>query len=105
MDAVGAVTFLGRSLPPGFERRVMTIAPGGDRAADVRAWPDALVVVERGAIQVELDGGARARFARGDLLWLRGLRLRALRNAGPEPAVIVAVHRRDAHPDLERTSP
>ena len=38
--------------------------------------------------------GARGRFARGAVLSLSALPLRALRNAGAEPAVLVALSRR-----------
>ena len=86
--------FARRPLPSGFARRVVTIPPGGARAYDAAEWRDAIVAVERGEIELEGSDGERRRFARGDLLWLSGLSLRALRNRGAEPAVLVAVSRR-----------
>jgi hypothetical protein len=88
------LSFLGRRLPPGFELRVATIAPGRQRTSAEDEWRDALVVVERGQIELVCLGGSRHRFGRGDVLWLSGLPLRALRNPGVEPAVLVAVSRR-----------
>jgi hypothetical protein len=78
-----------------FGRRRMTVAPGGERVAGATGWPDALVVVERGEVELCCRGGTRARFAQGDVVWLTGLGLRTLRNPGPELAVLVAISRRD----------
>ena len=76
----------------GFERRTLTLAPGTVRAAP--GWDDAIVLVARGAIELEGAGGSIRRFGSGDLLWLRGLPLCALRNPGTDDAVLVAVSRR-----------
>jgi glyoxylate utilization-related uncharacterized protein len=81
-------------LPPLFELRVITLAPGGARPYTPAEWRDALVVVVRGEIELETLGRARWRFERGDVLWLSGLPLRALHNGGREPARLVAVSRR-----------
>jgi hypothetical protein len=86
-------TMLGERLPPAFERRVVAIPPGCERAFDHEDWRDAIVVVERGAVELECSGGSRHWFGRGDVLWLSGLPLRALRNRGREPAWLVAVSR------------
>jgi Cupin domain len=88
------LSFLGRRLAPGFVLRVVVVAPGGERAYDEREWRDAIVVVEWGEIVLEPRAGRPYRFGRGDVLWLQGLALRALRNPGGEPAVLVAVARR-----------
>ena len=77
-----------------FEWRVVAVAPGGARAIDDAEWQDALVVVERGEIELEGLGGTRRRFARGHLLCLAGVPLRALHNRAEETAVLVAVSRR-----------
>jgi hypothetical protein len=77
-----------------FVLRQVAVAPGSERAFDEREWQDAIVVVERGEIELESLGGSVCRFARGDLLWLTGLSLRALHNPGREPALLVAVSRR-----------
>ena len=95
-DGLGreGLSFLGRRLPPSFQLRVVAVAPGSERAYVEAEWRDALVVVERGEIEVECLGGARRWFRCGDVLWLTGLPLRALHNSGHEPAVLVAVSRR-----------
>ena len=79
---------------PAFEWRAVAVAPGGSRAYDAAEWQDAMVVVERGAVDLECLHGTPCRFERGDVLWLAGLPLRALHNRGGEPAVLIAVARR-----------
>ena len=76
-----------------FDVRVVEVPPGGARAYEEAEWADALVVVERGEIELDCRGGSRPRFAGGAVLWLGGLPVRALRNPGPVPAVLVAVSR------------
>lgn len=76
-----------------FDVRVVEVPPGGERAYDQAEWADALVVVDRGEIELDCRGGSRPRFAGGAVLWLGGLPVRALRNPGPAPAVLVAVSR------------
>jgi hypothetical protein len=88
------LSFLGKRLPPAFERRVVAVASGCERAYDDGDWRDAIVVVERGEIEIESSKGSRLCFRRGDVLWLIGLPLRALHNRGRELAVLVAVTRR-----------
>ena len=73
----------------------MAVAPGRARAYDDAEWRGALVIVERGAIELEAVGGSLHRFARGDVLWLAGLALHALHNRGREQAVLVAITRAD----------
>ena len=72
---------------------MVTIAANGERAYDEAEWRDALVVVERGEIELECLGGSRHRFRSGNVLWLTGLPLRVLRNRGVVPAVLTAVSR------------
>jgi hypothetical protein len=88
------LSFLGRPLPPAFRVRAVVIAPGGARRYAEAEWADAIVVVERGAIDLEFLGGGRTRYVRGDTLTLSELALRALHNRGAEPALLVAVSRR-----------
>jgi hypothetical protein len=88
------VTFLGREVPPPFEMQTIGVLPGGVRAYEEAEWRGALVVVERGVIELEGIRGGRRRFEAGAVLWLSGLPLRALHNSGSEPAVLVAVTRR-----------
>jgi len=100
------LSFLGRRCSPSFEVRVVAVAAGRERAYDEAEWRDALVVLERGEIELECLGGSRQRFRRGDVLWLVGLPLRALHNPGCEPALLVAVSRRpraSSGPDATRS--
>jgi hypothetical protein len=97
MDETGGhdrLAFPGRRLPPAFELRVVVLAPGHRRAHVHAGWRDALVVAERGELELECLGGSRRRFGRGSVLWLDGLPLRALHNPGRVPVVLVAVSRR-----------
>jgi hypothetical protein len=80
-------------MPAAFVVRVVEVAPGAERSYDETEWRDALVVVDRGEIELDCRGGSRPRFADGAVLWLGGLPVRALRNPGPVPAVLVAVSR------------
>src|SRR4029453_914122 len=87
------LAFLGRPLPGSFERRGVGVAPGRPAAFDDAQWGGALVVVERGEIELECLGDTCWRFRRGDVLWLIGLPVRALHNPGREPAVLAAAPR------------
>ena len=78
---------------PGFERRVVTLAPGTSRAFDAADWGDALVVLESGEVELEGRAGCRIRLRAGAIFWLAGLPVRCLHNVGPEPAVLVAISR------------
>ena len=82
-------------MPAAFDVRVVEVPPGGERAYDEAEWDDALVVVDRGEIELDCAGGSRPRFACGAVLWLGGLPVRALRNPGPAPARLIAVSRRE----------
>ena len=79
-----------------FVHRVVRVPPGRARDYDEADWRDALVVVVRGEIELEARAGGRERFARGAVLSLAGLPLRALHNQGAEPAELLAVRRRRA---------
>jgi len=71
----------------------VVVLPGYSRAYDAAEWRDALVVVERGRIDLCGPGGGRLGFGAGEVLWLADLTLSRLYNPGPEPAVLVAVAR------------
>lgn len=88
------LSFVESALPPAFEMRTASMAPGSALAYDESEWRDALVVVDRGEIELECVHGTRLRFGRGDVLWLMGVPLRALHNPGCETVVLVAVARR-----------
>lgn len=61
---------------------------------DESDWRDALVTVEHGEIVLETPSGRAWCFGQGDVLWLAGLPLSALRNRGDEPALLIATSRR-----------
>ena len=73
--------------------RVVELPPGGERPYDASEWAGALVIVDRGEVELECVDGDRPRFAGGAVLWLAGLPVRELRNPGSEPAVLIAVSR------------
>ena len=50
--------------------REICVQPRGEHAYAEAEWRDALVLVERGAIEVEFIGGGCCRFVRGDVLFL-----------------------------------
>jgi quercetin dioxygenase-like cupin family protein len=89
-----------------FARRRVVLDPGDRRPFADAEWHDALVIVERGEIDLETRNGGRLRFIAGDILWLTGLPLRSLHNPGAETAVLVAVSRRvTAQPGAEPAVP
>ena len=88
------LSFLADEPPPAFRRRLVVVVPGGERAYIATEWRDALVVVERGELELESLGGTRVRFGAGSVLWLAELPLRTLRCTSAEPAVLAAVWRR-----------
>lgn len=77
-----------------FRSRVVIIAPGSWRRYDATEWRDALVLVERGPVELQDRDGGRRAFARGAVLWLAGLPLAALHNPGRRPVVLIAITRR-----------
>jgi hypothetical protein len=83
----------------GFSRRVVTIAPGDRRPYVDEDWRDALVVIVRGAVDLECTRGGRRRFEAGTMMSLEGLGLVALFNPGPSGLVIIAITRAAAPPD------
>jgi hypothetical protein len=89
------VTFLGKPVPATFEMRTLVIEPGDERPYDQEEWRGAIVVIEKGQLDLECTRGGSRRFVEGNVLWLFGLPLRRLHNPGPEPAVIASVARAD----------
>ena len=89
-----AGTFLGRAVPASFLRVVVVIEPGAEHPYRAADWTDAIVAVERGEVWLVGVRGGQLLVRRGDVLWLSPTPLRALRNAGEEPAVLVAISRR-----------
>ena len=88
-----AATFLGKPVPDAFDVRRIVLAPGEERAYEEAEWRDAIVAVQRGAVDLVTGRGVCASFERGDILCLSGLAVRALHNRGTEPAVLLAVSR------------
>jgi hypothetical protein len=85
---------LGRKASAALVIRVLILQPGRDRVFDEREWRDSLVEVECGEIELQLRGGTRRVYAAGDVLWLIGLPVLAVRNPGRGSAVLVAASRR-----------
>ena len=100
LDA-SALSFLQTPLPRAFDLRLVAIPPGCSEPYDAAVWADALVVVERGAVQLECARGGRRAFAAGSVIFLTGLPLRSIHNPGPEPALLAAVSR---SPEKEKTT-
>jgi hypothetical protein len=96
-DGDARLSFLGRPIGPGCVARAVVLPPGTARPYREDEWRDALVVVERGELEVEACCGDRRSFVAGAVLWLVGLPLVTLRNPAAEPLLLVAVSRR--HPD------
>lgn len=71
--------------------RHVTIAGGRELAFDAAEWRDAIVVVERGSLEVESLHGDRRTFETGAVLCLDRLPLRRARNVGREPVLLFAV--------------
>jgi hypothetical protein len=71
--------------------RVIDLAPGEELSGTPDAWPAGLFAVARGEVEFVCGGGARARFGEGELVWLRGIGLRAVRNVGRAWAELVGI--------------
>jgi hypothetical protein len=85
-------------LPAEFERWRTRLPGRSARATHAAEWAGALVLVERGTLDVECTLGGERHFATGDLLALGWLPLRTLHNRGSEPVELLAVRRRGALP-------
>ena len=88
------LSFIERRVAAGLDVREHILAPGVERPFDDGEWEDALVVVEQGQLEVECRGGTLHRFECGDVLWLVGLPLSAMRNPGEGRTVLSSVSRR-----------
>jgi hypothetical protein len=85
------ISFLDRPLPPRLRLRVVLLLPGARRAYRSSEWAGELVVLERGAVEMECTRGGLRALSAGAVFWLVGLPLRALHNPGTVPAVLSAV--------------
>jgi hypothetical protein len=89
------LAFLGGRPHPAFALCRFALGPGKRHAYDPREWQDSLVVIERGAVELECRSGASRTFSGGAVLWFAGLPLRAIHNHGNDTALLVAVRRRN----------
>ena len=80
--------------PAGVPAALGRARPGESRPSGDADWRDALVIVERGDVELECAAGGRRRFSGGAVLWLEGIDLRVLHNVGDGPVVLLAVSRR-----------
>ena len=87
------LSFLDGPLPARFRLRALTLEPGCSQPFREEDWDDALVVVERGEVELECKAGIRRRFPPGAVMWLQGMDLHALHNPGEQPTVLSAVSR------------
>lgn len=77
-----------------FATRTVRLAPGETLPFQPACWHDALVVVERGDLELICRDGDRHRFRHGAVLCLDGLPVTLLQNPGPVGAVVIAVCRK-----------
>jgi hypothetical protein len=89
------LSLLGRRMPPWVQLRVVAIEPGCQRPYDPAEWRGALVVVERGEIELECPSGTRWRFEEGAVVSLAGLPIRALCNERSATVLLSALTRAD----------
>jgi quercetin dioxygenase-like cupin family protein len=76
-----------------FAVRTISVAPGSSLPYEAAEWRDALLFVESGEIAVDTACGLTWHFHKGDLLTLAGMPVAAIRNPGPEPALLLATER------------
>jgi len=81
---------------PAFRRRAVTIPAHTTVPFVAEEWRDALVLIERGAVDLLCVRGGRRRFTQGAVLFFEGLALTALHNPGVDETVLVALSRRIA---------
>jgi hypothetical protein len=72
---------------------VIDLAPGEELTGAPDAWPPGLFAIARGEVEFVCGGGTRARFGEGELVWMRGIGLRAVRNVGQAGAELVEISR------------
>jgi hypothetical protein len=80
-------------VPAGFVRRDVSIAPDDEVAFEASDWRDAIVHLAVGTLEIEDTLGFRGRFESGAILCFDRMPVRAMRNAGRGPLVLVALSR------------
>jgi hypothetical protein len=99
MGSTGGVSFLDRRLPEWVDLRVVVIPPGARHGYEPEAWRGRLIVVERGAIELEFLSGRCLPCGQGYVGILMGLSLRGLCNRHDRTtAVITGVGRQRCRP-------
>lgn len=78
---------------PSFGTRTITLAPGESRLHDEDEWRGALVVVDRGEIELCCSAGGSRIFGTGSVLWFTGLDLVSVRNPASTDAVFRGITR------------
>jgi hypothetical protein len=78
-------------LPEGFSRSVVRLAPGS--GLDPVRLVGAIVIVERGVLELLCRSGTCRRFRRGSMIPFGRLPVVDLRNVGRRPLVLVVVSR------------
>lgn len=73
--------------------REIRLAAFSRRPYKAEEWRDALVIVQRGVLELETVNGVRRRFGLGSVLFLEGLRLRTLRNPERSTTVLSSTSR------------
>ena len=90
-EGAGDALFRG-PLPAGFARRVFQVGPGLELGF-VPGLTNAIVVVERGELELEFRAGTCRRFGRGSMIPVARLPIAHLRCVSTEPLILVAVSR------------
>ncbi len=88
------LSFLDAAVPPAFEVRFLLVPHGRGPASFEVDQRDALIVIERGEVDLVGAHGTACRFVRGDIVCLRAVPLRQLRATGADPALVAVVRRR-----------
>ncbi|EOD66923.1 hypothetical protein [Amycolatopsis vancoresmycina] len=92
-DEHGPLPLLDGALPGSFHREEVLVPPDPPRVLAGAEWPDGLIVVERGVLEVTTPDGATARFDRGSVLAFARTRAATIRGGDGEAAVLVVIRR------------
>jgi hypothetical protein len=90
------VTFLDRKLPEWVDLRIVVIPPATEHAFKPACWRGRLIVVERGAIELEFVNGHCLPCEPGYVGILMGLSLRALCNRSDALTAVISGVSRNA---------
>jgi hypothetical protein len=92
-EANDRLELLARSLPGGFEIRLLVLEPGCEVAFEEAFWRDTLVEVECGEVELQFRDDRRLCAHAGDVLWLAGLGVERLSNPSGSPAALTGLAR------------